>query len=187
MRYLRKKWKNPDKGGECGADIPSCLAGPWTQLGSKDAFLLLKKNQLFFFFFKYQPSQVLAGLEVKPSLQVLTFCTQRLALPHALAMCHARATLLTSRRVSGARELPAALHCLDRAACTTQCTLRCGQCCPCRQRTLITTLGLPNTVRAFISPRHGKGIESPVHTSDENFIKTCKTFCFLCAPPKGIP
>lgn len=54
-----------------GTDIPSRLTGPWTQLGSKDAFLLLKKKKNAVFFFKYQPSQVLAGLEVNPSLRSL--------------------------------------------------------------------------------------------------------------------
>jgi len=41
-------------------------------MGSKDAFLLLKKPQQFFFF-KYQPPKVLAGLEVKPNLQIFSF------------------------------------------------------------------------------------------------------------------
>lgn len=113
MRYLRE-WKKPDKGGECGTDIPSRLTGLWTQLG---CLVVKKKNKQFFF--KYQPSHILAGVEVKPTLQVFTFCTQRLALPHASATCHSRATLLTSRRASGAGELTAALRCPDGAAGTT--------------------------------------------------------------------
>lgn len=81
--------------------------------------LLLKKKTTKQFFFKHQPSHILAGVEVKPTLQVFTFCTQRLALPHTSATCHSRASLLTSRRASGAGELAAALHRPDRAAGTT--------------------------------------------------------------------
>lgn len=114
MRYLRE-WKNPDKGGECGTYIPSRLAGPGTQLGSKDAFFVVKKpNRTKRIFQKYQPSQVLAGLEVKPSLQVFPFCTV------CIGHVPLQATLLCSRRANGAPELPAASHCPDRAACTSQ-------------------------------------------------------------------
>lgn len=81
--------------------------------------LVVKKKNHQTIFFKHQTSHILAGVEVKPTLQVFTFCTQRLALPHTSATCHSRASLLTSRRASGAGELAAALHCPDRAAGTT--------------------------------------------------------------------
>lgn len=81
--------------------------------------------------------------------------------------------------MNGAPELPAASRCPDRAAHTSQAHRAGGGPSPPHQDVL--------TVHAFTGLGHGKGIQSPVHGSDESVIKTCITFCFLHVPHEGIP
>lgn len=167
LRYLRE-WKNPDKGVWYRYTLTSHQ--PVDPAGIQRCFLAVKKSPNLFFF-KYQLSQVLAGLEVKPSLQVFSFCTQILALPYALAMCHSRATLLSSGE--GAACQPHAHHTASSATSASRGPWSLREDC------------LPQ-VHAFNHLRHSKGIQYSVHTS-ENCVETCKPLCFLHVPPEEIP
>lgn len=167
LRYLRE-WKNPDKGLWYRYTLTSYQ--PLDPAGIQRCFLAVKKTPNLSFF-SYQPSQVLAAPEVKPSLQAFSFCTQILALPCALAMCHSRATLLTSGEGAACH-----LHTHHPATSVTSATSA-SRGPWSLQKDCLTQ------VRAFNHLRQSKGIQYSLHTS-ENCVET---LCFPHVPSEDNP